>query len=372
LALRERNHVSGLPINPEARIGKAIHSFIERAIRHAPSESDREELGRRLENSIRSKKLHLNGNESFPVIGNLLDAITPLQWVRKKSRALDAIHRSESSNERTSPPNSEADDRQENKEISLSDLESPGSWTEISIQDGKLRLKGRMDLVVMREGVVEIHDFKTGRIHERGSGQIKSSLVNQMWMYGLLVKRARPEDDISLFLHSDDIHEIPFTDQEQDRALSSLRSKREGLETDDTIRAEDVANPGKECSLCQFRHRCPIYEKYAAKHWEKADRRLPSDTWGYVEKMEKTKNEHINLTITDDIGHRVRILRLDRRRSDHIDVDEKLWFFGLKTVNRKVARQRIGSPKNFCEISRTRRADRAWSLRIYSGKRSLR
>lgn len=367
LALRETDQGSTLPAHPTGRLGRVVHRFIDRAVRSAPPETHRQELGESLESCLQSSRLHLDGKESSPVIGNLLDTVSPLQWARKKSRVLDAVQRSIRLREQSWSPDVEKRGYHDQEKAFLQDLEGPGAWTEVSVEDSELRLKGRMDLVVLREGEVEVHDFKTGRIHKRGSDQIKRSFVEQMWMYGLLASRSKPDKEVSLFVHSDQTHRIPFSERKRDRALGILQNKFEELGVAGArVNAEDTANPGMECFLCQYRHRCASYQKYVEEYWEEDDQRLPPDSWGRVEEVDRTEDRHVNLTLREDSGRMVRVLRLDRRRFSRIGIEKKLWLFGLKAVETMGENQRVSSAKNFYEIARTRKSDRAWSLCVYA------
>lgn len=368
LVLGETGDASALPAHPAGKIGRVVHDFVNDTIRENPSSLNREKLGDRLEERLHSFEVHLDGRKSFPVIGDLLDTITPLQWARKRSRALDMLHRSIPPEDTTISPESSGSTRGRAEPVSIADIDRKGAWTEISGSDEKLRLKGRIDLLIVRDREVEIHDFKTGRIFERESKNIKPSLVRQMWLYGLMVKRVRPDDRVSLYLHGDRVHEISFSEDERNRVRALLQSRYRQLGTDGSARAEEIAEPGSECFFCQFRHRCTAYQDFAPEHWNEDDPKLPYDSWGRVEEVDVATDGYLNLTMVDDAGRQIRVLRLDQRRPVSIEAGRRLWFFGLESVAGAGSSYRARHPVNFYEIAQSRKADRAWSLRAYLGE----
>jgi putative RecB family exonuclease len=122
---------------------------------------------------------------------------------------------------------------------------------------GRYSVRGIIDrLVKTHDGVLEIHDFKTGR---RVPSQEQLDRDRQLGLYELGVRERFPEaEEVRLFWH----YVVP----NQTRTSTRSREQRETLREEtaraiDNIRSERdwAPRPSGLCDWCEFRPHCPAF-----------------------------------------------------------------------------------------------------------------
>lgn len=123
--------------------------------------------------------------------------------------------------------------------------------------EGHYAVRGIIDrLVRAADGVLEIHDFKTGR---RVPSQQNLDRDRQLALYEIGVRAERPEDrDFRLVWHFVQSNQLRTSTRTPEQ-LDSLR--RETTELIDRIRAESEWAPrtGPLCDWCEYREMCPAF-----------------------------------------------------------------------------------------------------------------
>ena len=123
--------------------------------------------------------------------------------------------------------------------------------------DGRYAVRGVIDrLVRARDGVLEIHDYKTGR---RLPSQDELDRDRQLALYEIGVRAAlREEGEVRLVWHYllQNVVRVSTRTPEQLAALREVTCR-----TIDRIRAEEAwdARPGKLCPWCEYRSICPAF-----------------------------------------------------------------------------------------------------------------
>lgn len=123
--------------------------------------------------------------------------------------------------------------------------------------EGRYALRGIIDrLVEARDGVLEIHDFKTGR---RVPSQDELDRDRQLGLYELAVRERHPDaEEVRLVWH----YVVP----DQIRTSTRTAAQRDALRdatarTIDQIRSETewAPRPSGLCDWCEFRAHCPAF-----------------------------------------------------------------------------------------------------------------
>jgi putative RecB family exonuclease len=123
--------------------------------------------------------------------------------------------------------------------------------------EGRYPVRGVIDrLARARDGVLEIHDYKTGR---RVPSQEELDRDRQLALYEIGVRAAlREEGEVRLVWH----YLQPNVVRKSQRTPEQLGALREETRAAiDRIRAETswAARPGKLCSWCEYRPLCPAF-----------------------------------------------------------------------------------------------------------------
>ena len=165
---------------------------------------------------------------------------------------------------------------------------------------------------------------------------------------------------------------VAFDDKARDRARARIDALVATLPVSGKTSMDELAKTGLDCLGCRGRHVCQAYLHQAPKWWlsypENGDR-IPNDSWGMVTAVDGGAVE-IDVMLTDAVGRRVRIDRLDRRHGIEAPaVGEQFWFFDLEGSgpSRDFKGQRY-HPRVFHELPRDRRERRAWSLQCFAGR----
>ena len=127
-------------------------------------------------------------------------------------------------------------------------------------RDGKYKLQGYIDRLAYRDGIYEIHDYKTNSSLPQRS-QLEED--RQLALYALAVREKYPNaKDVKLVWH--------FLSFNQDIVLEKSPEELEKLRKDviasiDRIESasEHPAKPSKLCEWCEFRSMCPEWSHVA-------------------------------------------------------------------------------------------------------------
>ncbi len=255
----------------------------------------------------------------------------------------------------------------ESKRLRFQDLGAKGRWPEVDIEAPAHRLAGRMDLVEkLPNRRVLVRDFKTGRTNDH-AGTMLAHIVTQMRLYALAIAEIDPGALVELRVSDATDHKVPVDTLLLEETATWLESVLAGLPAGRIVSSDDLASPGPECALCQYRLACPTYLRDAPRLWKSGtDRdRMPFDIWGEVLAITSEDNRW-KVDILDAAGRRVRLSPLDDR---HRDIDrlrpgKRLWAFGLAAMVFPV-RGRWYHPRNFYELPSERNQSRAWSSVIF-------
>jgi len=243
--------------------------------------------------------------------------------------------------------------------------------TERVLTSTKLRLKGRPDQMRRMGAVLEIRDYKTGRIHD-AAGELRSEIVIQLWCYGLLVLERDPMADIRLIVDNGEDHEIPFGLAEQKQARRAIRRALRGFAAGRSFSAITLASPGESCANCPVRDRCRAYLSVAPTWWRlgpETPDELARDVWGIVTAVSTDSAGAISVVLKDAVDRKVKIDRLDSRHCANASwIGREVWFFNLEsTVFRRASNGRRLHPMSFHELPADSAQRCAWALRLYVG-----
>jgi hypothetical protein len=231
-------------------------------------------------------------------------------------------------------------------------------------------LKGRADLVERKDGVTSIYDIKSGRVID-SSGNLVSTIIRQMHLYGLMAAEIWPDVALELFVSSRHEIRVEFTSQQTNDIRQWLALMLRDLPNGASVSANSLAMVGRACAGCPFRHVCSEYLSRAPEQWTGAtDERLPLDTWGEVTSMKDSSAATANLILRDAAGRVVKVFGVSRYRLDGVQPGAKVWFFGLRNSGQPGGQAEATHPRNFFEIGEASAYDRAWALAVYSESNS--
>jgi CRISPR/Cas system-associated exonuclease Cas4 (RecB family) len=374
LALSSTADVPSLPVHPSAEVGRLLHELFERAAQGRVERfgSPEEDARRELKRLLTEAEERLREEKATRRYARLSETMTPLRWRRKTKRATRiAARRIEaSSSDNKSVGRKRAG--YSSSRLTYRNLGDVGRWTEVTIRDEELRLVGRMDLVEKDDSTVVIRDFKTGRV-ANSDGDVRAHIKRQLRLYGLMAKRATPAADVRLVVDDGREHEVSFDREDLSATERRIRKLIGRLPEERTYDAAKLAQPGKECATCSYRHVCEAYMETAPSRWQAgASYPLPPDVGGTVENVVIRSEDLLHLELRDEADRQVKVFDLARDHLREVREGDELWFFGLRTYPRSYGEDRWHHPLNFFEVPEEEPAKRAWSLRIYGKPRNAR
>ncbi len=148
----------------------------------------------------------------------------------------------------------------------------PGAFVEQDLQDEFLKINGRPDRVVYRNGKAMVVDIKSGA----NISEISESHLRQLLLYAYLVQKTRDVevDCCALITSSGEFLSIPV-DQEMiatEAKNFQLRTSGFNSEVESARDFREVATPNREsCRYCDFRPVCSSYWLSASPDWEVGD-----------------------------------------------------------------------------------------------------
>ncbi len=244
----------------------------------------------------------------------------------------------------------------------------PATGSEIGLESGVLRLRGRADRVrKLGPNAYEVRDFKTGAtLDERG--EVKQEIALQLQSYGLMLLERQPGADVRLVVDDGEEREIPFDAEARRVARAVLRRIIDAMPAAGPSSAEGLASPGQSCWGCPIRHVCPGYRTNAPVWWNEYPpgvERLSNDVWGTI--LNVLGDGQVDVILRDDAGRRVRVDGLEARHGiAPAFAGQRAWFFGLEAngATRGFDGRRF-HPRSFHELPRDRLERRAWALHVF-------
>ncbi|MCC7071754.1 MAG: PD-(D/E)XK nuclease family protein [Deltaproteobacteria bacterium] len=200
----------------------------------------------------------------------------------------------------------------------------PRNASELWLESGELRLRGRTDLLSIDGSRVLIEDFKTGDVDVEDASP-------QLVLYALLAVAQRPGSSVEIAVLGGTRKKLSAEDLAAARA--SLKSKTDQASSGAATLAEHLASPGSMCRHCDFRHRCRAYQTWAVSTWANpsAERKEPLDTWGVVLRIERPHVQWVTIRIRDDAGREVDLVKIDASLSgvQQLSVGARFYAFGV-------------------------------------------
>lgn len=354
-----------LTAHPAAALGSVFHKLLELAVRGeipragTPGADAEHALDALLE---RQDALIAAAWPSDPP--RLRELYPPLTWRRKRRVVLDLAEKYLSGAVPRVPSNTSSAPR------NAGELPLNGSWSEVQVEAPALRLRGRADLVQRSAGDVVIRDLKTGRVLGN-EGEVLPHIERQMRLYGAMAHVVWPGAKVSLIVDHGIEHEVAFAEAQEAEVLAWLRNILHRLPPNSEVAVAAIATPGEACEGCAHRHLCPAYRSTAPACWRGPSQiRMPLDTWGHVVASVERDHGLVDLTIRDAAERMIKIFGLARFRVAGLGPGDEVWFFGLRTRDRRGGPEAWRHPHNFFEVPDADPYGRAWTLESFTGTQS--
>jgi RecB family exonuclease len=356
-----------LPTHPAAERGSVFHKLLERAGKGSlprlasVRESVEAELGLLLANA----RSRLAQNPDTAHFADLMVTLSEVEWHNKTKSILLAA---ESLLDRAPTPGSWPRSN-DTAPLTYGHLPDEGTFHEVGISSGVLRLSGRMDLVeIGRPRKVRISDYKTGRVLDR-QGEVLEHIALQLRLYALAVARQDPSAEIELcIIEGASNRHLGWDADIRAETEKHLEELLANLPADKECSTDELARPGPWCSNCSFRHVCARYLKSAPRVWAAGcdSGPYPLDIWGELRGRQQTA-AGIALDMTDAANRNVRVQRIDPRHGplESYVAGRRLYLFGLAATQHSQHQGKHFHPRNFFELPSDRSPVRAWSLAVF-------
>lgn len=351
---------AALAAHPAAALGRVFHRFLEQAVRRDQEGSsddsgvDANTLDRLLDEEDR--KLASTWGSSAP---RLREIFPPLVWRRKRRSVLDLAAKYQSEAIPRARPSVGGGF------LDAKLLPRDGKWAEVPLDVPELRLQGRADLLERVNGDVTIRDLKTGRVRT-DDGELSPHITKQVRLYGLMARAIWPSATISLAIDDGVDHEVSFDRVNADEISAWLAATLARLPAEHDVDAESLASPGEACETCAHRHVCSAYLKVAPGFWSgEAPVRFPLDVWGELVTVVPRGDNLADVTVRDAAGRAVKVFGLMGSRLDAAKSGDVIWFFGLRTRDRRGGEGAWRHPLNFFEVADDDPFARAWTLETF-------
>jgi len=349
-----------LTAHPAAVLGRVLHELIDMAVRGQidPTPDPKRAVEQMLDVLLDREEGRLSAVRlSDPL--RLRDVFPPLVWRRKRRAALDLAEKY------LSGVLPRAIGRGGGRPLDAREFPPNGRWAEVRLQTPSLRLHGRADIIERTNGNVTVRDLKTGRV--LGSdGDLLPHIERQMRLYGAMAHVVWPTASVSLVVDYGIERGVEFTAAQESELVVWLNDILRRLPSDADASVDALASPGEVCDGCPHRHVCPAYLRTAPDLWRgKAVARMPLDVWGEVIAVSTRSSGLVDLTIRDAIGRSVKIFGLATFRLDNVQLGDAVWFFGLRSRDRRGGEGSWKHPHNFFEVADDDEYSRAWALEAF-------
>ncbi|MDI1480406.1 PD-(D/E)XK nuclease family protein [Polyangium sp. y55x31] len=234
-----------------------------------------------------------------------------------------------------------------------------------------LRLRGRSDRIEeTTPGTLDIVDFKSGKLQD-DDGQLLPDATLQVRLYAIVVEEIGSKA-VRLFLEGDERHRVPWNDTARRETRVLLETVTAALPRAQSLPAQGLAEPGRQCRECRLRPSCPRYSEWAPTAWTRPQPpgdEPPLDVWGSVESVTDGPNGH-RVELRDASGRLAIVDGLSESRGmAAVTPSETVHFFDLQRTEDRKAHGRVTHPLNFHEHPPDggRRLTRARGLQVFRG-----
>lgn len=356
-----------LPTHPAAERGSVFHKLLERAGKGSLQRlgSARESVEAELELLLANAHARLARESNTAHFADLRATVSEVEWHNKTTSILLIA---ESLLEKA-PTSFGRPRSNETQSLTYAELAGEGTFHEVEISCGELRLYGRMDQVeITRPKKVRISDYKTGRVMDR-KGDVREQVARQLRLYALAVAHYDPSAEIELcVVEGTSTRHLDWDTEsraETERLLEELLAR---LPAGKECQSNELARSGPWCSNCSFRHVCRVYLEDAPQIWSVGcdSGPYPLDIWGEIRRREQT-TAGISLDVTDAANRNVHLQRIDIRHGslDSFNSGRRVYLFGLASTQPSQHQGKHFHPRNFFELPSDRRPFRAWSLAVF-------
>jgi RecB family exonuclease len=175
----------------------------------------------------------------------------------------------------------------------------------------RLNLAGRADKVErLSGGNIRIADYKLGNALDE-SGRLREEYRLQIGAYALIVSELYPGVRIQLrVIAADGVWEGALTSETRTEVEALVRTLAIELPLGARKTSEELATTGEKCFGCQYRPSCPAYKSWAPTQWSAVRGRLPLDTWGIVQSVERRTDRLVDVRIIDGAARHVRVVAI--------------------------------------------------------------
>jgi hypothetical protein len=159
---------------------------------------------------------------------------------------------------------------------------------------------------------------------------------------------------------------IEFTKDQQEEVMRWLVDFLIPFSQNLVIPVTGLAVVGAACPNCPFRHVCSAYLSEAPELWTtNTAEKLPLDTWGTVERISRASQGDWELLLLDAANRTVKVFGLAQARITGLNLGDRIWLFGLRSLDQRGTQHAWRHPRNFFEYSEADRFARAWNLAVF-------
>ncbi len=362
----QRDALRRLLPNPSAKIGTVFHTLLESAVKgfFNGENLSLEALETMLDHILDETQRKLAKDPRTSIYADLTQTMTPLVWRRKRRSFIDTAFEITNSVRHVKKKIY----RRRQGGFGFEDMKGDGRWVEVPICIPALRLKGKIDVLERKGDKIKIVDLKSGRIEET-DGEIKPKIALQMILYGLMVNYLDPRPQVTLIVNDGTEHVVAFDPKILEEIKLRLHSTMSSQVPGAVVSVEKYTKVGPDCQWCDIRHRCVRYLEEAPNLWiREIDWRLPLDTWGTLEKVNRKRNGLFDLNLLDAGGRRIKIFSVREAHLAETAIGKRVWLFDLATTRTAFYSDSWRHPLNFHEIGEGNPIHRAWSLQVFVEK----
>jgi PD-(D/E)XK nuclease superfamily len=343
---------SRLPSGPAAAIGTLVHRTVEK---WAAGTSEHETPDKLFTEEYAALVAELESDPDRRHFANLSGTRSPSQWSLLRSQVVAQCSALLPLRKAGGAPKGPADALRVGSEVTL--------------ESADLRIRGRADRLDKDADGWIVRDYKTGSA-TTPEGELRTDYAMQLQCYGVMVATRSPKSNIRLIIDDGEEHEVPFDGPARDEARKFIEDFVERIPADGgSVHAPSLATPGLGCSACAYRLVCTAYRGIAPEWWHEYPSgidRIPFDTSGTV--VEISHGQETSVLLEDNAGRMVRVDRLDLRLG-LVDVrkGDGLSVFSVLPVGAVFGfNGHRFHPRNFYELPRDRRENRAWEAAAFA------
>ena len=223
----------------------------------------------------------------------------------------------------------------------------PAVLFEKPLMSNRWRLEGRADLIRVKTDIVEIIDFKSGRIVGEG-GEILNGIKLQMNAYALMAAERWPSLQIRMRVIGVVDMYVPNDPKSQRRIEELLIELDKEFPSGKQLSSAATAKTGPGCRYCRLRPMCLSYLQSAAGEWARAmprrERISTNDVWGrYLRRDDRFGA----ILIEIPEGRMAKVFGLRPEEIDELMPGNFVGIFGCETEGQPAASRAIHHPSNW-------------------------